>query len=95
MIKGNNPQLVFALQTDNTIYGLAKNPHDQSRSCGGSSGGDGGLVSARCVPLAIGTDIGGSIRCPASFCGIFGFKPTSFRVSYQGMIMPVPENKLP
>ena len=76
MVKGNVPQLVFALQSENDIYGRALNPYDALRTCGGSSGGDAGLVAARCVPLALGTDIGGSIRCPASFNGIYGFKPT-------------------
>jgi len=52
------------------------NPHDALRTCGGSSGGDAGLVAARCVPFALGTDIGGSIRCPAHFNGVYGFKPT-------------------
>jgi Asp-tRNA(Asn)/Glu-tRNA(Gln) amidotransferase A subunit family amidase len=60
----------------NPIYGTARNPHDVNRSCGGSSGGDGGLVAAKCSPLGIGTDVGGSIRIPAAFCGVYGFKPT-------------------
>ena len=60
----------------NNIYGTSLNPHNVSRTCGGSSGGDAGLVSSKCVPLSIGTDIGGSIRVPSSFCGIYGFKPT-------------------
>ena len=83
------------MQTDNEIYGLAMNPYDIKRSCGGSSGGEGGLIGARCSPLGMGTDIGGSIRTPANFCGTFGFKPTPFRVSYGGVILPVPDGCCP
>jgi Asp-tRNA(Asn)/Glu-tRNA(Gln) amidotransferase A subunit family amidase len=60
------------------------NPFDKSRSCGGSSGGDAGLVASRCVPIALGSDIGGSIRIPANFNGIVGFKPTQNRLTYIG-----------
>ena len=72
------------LDSNNLIWGHAKNPHDFSRSCGGSSGGDAGLIAARCVPCAVGTDIGGSLRFPAYFCGVPGFKPTSLRLSKRG-----------
>lgn len=95
MVKGNVPQLVFALQTDNDIYGKALNPYDISRVCGGSSGGDAALVATRCVPLSIGTDIGGSIRVPSAFNGIYGFKPTANRVSYKGCILPLPDGSAP
>ena len=76
IIRGNVPQGALSIHTTNNIWGTAKNPHDQERTCGGSSGGDAGLVSARCAPIAIGSDIGGSIRIPATFNGIVGFKPT-------------------
>ena len=76
MIRGNVPQNVFILHTQNNIYGTALNPHDHTRTCAGSSGGDAGLVGSRCIPLSIGTDIGGSIRTPAAFSGVLGFKPT-------------------
>jgi Asp-tRNA(Asn)/Glu-tRNA(Gln) amidotransferase A subunit family amidase len=76
MVRGNVPQLVYIMHSDNNIYGCSKNPFDDSRTCGGSSGGDAGLVGARCIPLAIGSDIGGSIRGPALMCGIYGFKST-------------------
>lgn len=71
------------------------NPYDPRRTCGGSSGGDAGLVAARCVPFAIGTDIGGSIRCPSAFTGIYGFKPTPQRISYKGCILPIPDGIAP
>lgn len=67
--------------TDNRIFGRAKNPYDNDRSCGGSSGGEGGLIGARCVPFGIGSDIGGSIRIPCLFNGIAGLKPTNWRLS--------------
>lgn len=63
--------------TYNKIFGRALNLFDQTRTTSGSSGGDAGLVAAKCVPFAIGTDIGGSIRGPAACNGILGFKPTS------------------
>lgn len=78
------PQMALSLHTNNLMWGEAKNPHNIKRSCGGSSGGDGGLVAARCVPLGIGTDIAGSLRLPAQFCGVYGFKPTTTRFSKRG-----------
>ena len=86
---------MFTFNSNNFVYGEAKNPFDETRSCSGSSGGDGGLVAARCVPLAIGTDIGGSIRGPAAFLGIFGFKATPQRTPYKGIILPVPDFNCP
>ena len=94
-VKTNNPQIVFSMNTDNTIYGVAQNPHNPSRTTSGSSGGEGGLAAAKCSPLGLGTDIGGSIRSPASFCGVYGFKPTPYRTSYIGSIVPVPDFSLP
>jgi len=86
MVKGNLPQHMMIGHTDNLIFGLARNPFDESRSVGGSSGGDAGLVASKCVPFAIGTDIGGSIRGPAAFNGIVGFKPTSSRSCFLGHV---------
>ena len=57
------------------------NPHDRLRSPGGSSGGDAGMVAARCVPMGMGSDIGGSLRWPPVFCGVYGLKPSSHRVT--------------
>lgn len=76
LIRGNVPQAALSIHTTNLIWGTAQNFYNRDRSCGGSSGGDGGLVASRCVPIAIGSDIGGSIRVPATFNGIVGFKPT-------------------
>lgn len=72
------------MHTDNFVWGRARNPYDNDRSCGGSSGGDAGLVASRCVPLAIGSDVGGSIRIPSAFNGVVGFKPTQGRITYRG-----------
>jgi fatty acid amide hydrolase len=80
-IKGNLPQGMNCIEASNLLYGSCINPWNKDKSTGGSSGGDAGLVAADCAPLALGCDIGGSIRIPASFCGIYGFKPTSSRIS--------------
>lgn len=70
----------------NTHYGAMRNPFDLARTTGGSSGGSGGAIAARELPLAIGTDTGGSIRLPAAYCGITGLKPTYGRVPRHGVM---------
>lgn len=74
--KTNVPPNLADWQSDNPVYGRANNPHALSHSPGGSSGGGAAAVAAGFVPLEIGGDIGGSIRVPATFCGIFGHKPS-------------------
>ena len=74
--KTNNPEFCYRGFTDNLVYGLTRNPWDLGRTPGGSSGGAGASVAAGMTSLALGTDGGGSIRIPASFCGIVGHKPT-------------------
>ena len=78
-------ELAWGTTSDNPHFGTCRNPHDPSRMPGGSSGGSGAAVAAGTVALAPGTDTGGSIRCPASVCGIVGFKPTFGRVSLAGI----------
>ena len=77
--KTNTPEFGLTPYTEPVTFGPAHNPWDLTRSPGGSSGGSGAAVAARIVPLASGGDGGGSIRIPASACGIFGFKPTRGR----------------
>lgn len=79
--KTNTPEFGLSSYTDNNLIGPARTPWDTSRNAGGSSGGAAAAVSAGLVPAALGSDGGGSIRIPASCCGIFGFKPTRSRVS--------------
>jgi fatty acid amide hydrolase len=78
-VRSNVPQALMAPESLNAIYGICQNPHDKTRTSGGSSGGEGALVAAGCSPAGLGNDIGGSIRIPATFNGVFGFKPTSGR----------------
>ncbi|XP_029002925.1 vitamin D3 hydroxylase-associated protein-like [Betta splendens] len=84
-VKTNIPQGLLSYDCSNPIFGQTLNPHNSQKTCGGSSGGEGALIGGGGSLLGIGSDIGGSIRIPASFCGICGFKPTSGRISLQGV----------
>lgn len=78
-------ELAYGITSNNPHFGTVRNPLDTSRIPGGSSGGSGAAVAAGILPMAIGTDTGGSIRIPASFCGCVGLKPTYGRVSKRGV----------
>jgi amidase len=78
------PQTMMHLETDSNLYGVTVNPYNSALTAGGSSGGEGALVALRGSPLGIGSDVGGSIRSPAANCGIYGLKPTAFRIPTDG-----------
>jgi amidase len=86
--KTNVPPLLADWQSDNPIYGRTVNPYDAGRTPGGSSGGAAAAVAAGMVALECGSDIGGSIRVPAAFCGVFGLKPSFGVVPTQGHGFP-------
>ncbi len=78
--KTNTPEFGAGSQTFNAVFGATRNPYDPSKTCGGSSGGAAVALAAGMVPLADGSDLGGSLRNPAGFCNVVGFRPSPGRV---------------
>jgi Asp-tRNA(Asn)/Glu-tRNA(Gln) amidotransferase A subunit family amidase len=75
-----SPEFAHTLLTDSPLWGVTRNPHDPERTPGGSSGGSAAAVASGCVPLAEGSDMGGSVRIPAAWCGVVGLKPGLGRI---------------
>src|SRR4051812_38235224 len=78
--KTNTPEFGAGSQTFNTVFGVTRNPWDLTKTCGGSSGGAAVALACGLVPVADGSDMGGSLRNPAAFCNVVGFRPTAGRV---------------
>jgi amidase len=83
--KTSVPHTLMTGETVNNIIGYTFNPKNRNLSCGGSSGGEGALIGLKGSPVGFGTDIGGSIRIPAAFNGLYGIRPSSGRLPYEGM----------
>lgn len=82
--KTNVPQLGYCVETNNFIFGRGRNPFNPKFTVGGSTGGEGAMLGSRCSLIGIGTDLGGSVRIPACFNGVYGYKPSTKRVCTVG-----------
>jgi len=87
----NVPEWGMWYETENLVYGLTRNPHNPAHTAGGSSGGEAAIIGAGGSPFGLGSDIGGSIRMPAAFCGVYGHKPSNGLVPLTGHYPVVPD----
>lgn len=87
--KTSVPHTLMSGETINNIIGYTWNPKNRNLSAGGSSGGEGALISLKGSPVGFGTDIGGSVRIPAAFNGLYGLRPSGGRLPYEGMANPM------
>ena len=87
----NVPEMLLWWDANNLLYGRTSNPHDLSRIAGGSSGGEAALLATASSIFGLGSDMGGSIRIPGAYCGVFGHKPSPGIVSFQGMWPEAPQ----
>ena len=92
-ITSNVPQCLMLNETTNRIYGRCKNPWNEERTSGGSSGGEASLIASGCSPLGLGSDIGGSIRIPCLYTGLYGLKVTTSRLTLEGTFCGNKTNK--
>ncbi|KAF8332353.1 amidase [Cantharellus anzutake] len=85
-VRTNVPQTLWWGETHNNVFGRTFNPYNRSLTCGGSSGGESALLALGGSPLGIGTDIGGSVRIPTVFTGLYGLRPSTHRLPYWGLV---------
>ncbi|KAH8120360.1 general amidase [Phellopilus nigrolimitatus] len=85
-VRTNVPQTLMWPETFNNVFGRTVNPHNRNLTCGGSSGGEGALIGMKGSPLGVGSDIGGSIRIPSAFNGLYGLRPSANRIPYDGSV---------
>jgi amidase len=85
-VRTTQPQSLMHLECNSPVYGTTINPFNRNLTCGGSTGGEGALLGLKGSPMGVGTDIGGSVRSPAANNGVYGLKPTTFRIPKQGVM---------
>ncbi|XP_059047764.1 fatty-acid amide hydrolase 2-A-like [Achroia grisella] len=95
LLVSNTPELCLGWETTNLLRGTTNNPYCLNRTPGGSSGGEGALLACGASPVSVSSDIAGSIRLPAAFCGVYGHKPTPGIISIEGHVPTLSDEKYP